>query len=105
MTLYNRLRSSLTAQILTAVNATFLRSGLEDPDFGFGDVSPRTMLTHLKTEYGTMTPEELDNCAALPDPWNLDDPVKDLWANFANIQHVAAPGNVPIPDVTVITSP
>ena len=55
VTLYNRLSAALTAQILTAVNASFL-SALEDADFGFSDVTPRTMITHLRTEYGTMTP-------------------------------------------------
>ena len=50
--------AALTAQILLAVNASFL-SALEDPDFRFGVVSPRTMLEHLRTEYGTLTPEEL----------------------------------------------
>jgi hypothetical protein len=101
--LYKRLCSALTAQILTAVNATFL-SALEDPDFDFGNVSPRTMLTHLKTECRTMTPEELDrNRAALFGPWNLDEAIEDLWAKIANIQRVAALGNVPIPNVTVIT--
>ena len=54
---YTRLSAALTAQILTAVNASF-PSALEDPDFGFGDVTPLAMLTHLHTEYGTMTPEE-----------------------------------------------
>jgi hypothetical protein len=44
--LYNSLSAALTAQILSAVNALFL-SALEDPDFGFGDVTPRTMLEHL----------------------------------------------------------
>jgi hypothetical protein len=42
--LYNSHCSALTAQILTAVNASFL-SALEDPDFGFGDVTPLHMLT------------------------------------------------------------
>ena len=103
VTLYNRLSAALTAQILTAVNASFL-SALEDPDFGFSDVTPRAMLEHLRTEYGTMTPEELErNRAALSDPWNLDDPIEDLWAKIANIQRVAALGHVPIPNITVIT--
>lgn len=46
--LYNNLRSALTAQILMAVNPSFL-SALEDPDFGFGDVSPLAMLEHTFT--------------------------------------------------------
>jgi hypothetical protein len=103
VTLYNNLRAALTAQILTAVNASFL-SALEDPDFGFGDVTPFAMLEHLRNEYGTMTPEELErNRASLSEPWNLDDPIEDLWAKITNIQRVATLGTVPIPDITVIT--
>lgn len=103
VTLYNNLRAALTSQILTAVNSSFL-SALEDPDFGFGDVTPFAMLTHLRSEYGTMTPEELErNRAALSEPWNLDDPIEDLWAKIANIQRVATLGGLPIPDLTVIT--
>lgn len=57
--LYNNLSAAVTSRILKAVNASFL-SALEDPDFGFSDVSPRTMLEHLRNEYGTLTPEELE---------------------------------------------
>ena len=80
--LYNALSAALTAQILSAVNASFL-SALEDPDFGFGDVTPCAMLEHLCTEYGTLTPEELEkNRAALSEPWNFDNPIEDLWAKL-----------------------
>ncbi len=79
VTMYNNLRAALTSQILSAVNASFL-SALEDPNFGFGDVMPlAAMLIHLRSEYGTLTPEELEkNRAALSAPWNLDDPIEDL---------------------------
>ena len=103
VTLYNSLSAALTSQILTAVNSSFL-SALEDPDFGFGDVTPLAMLTHLRTEYGTMSPEELErNRSALSEPWNFDDPIEDLWAKLANIQRVASLGNVPIPEITIVT--
>jgi hypothetical protein len=103
VSLYNNLSAALTSQILSAVNASFL-SALEDPDFGFGDVTPLAMITHLRSEYGTLTPEELEtNRAALSEPWNLDDPIEDLWSKISNIQRVAAFGNVPIPDITIIT--
>ena len=50
ITLYNNVSAALTAQILNAVNASFL-SALEDPVFGFSeDVTPRTMLAHLRDE-------------------------------------------------------
>ena len=103
VTLYNSLRAALKAQILVAVNASFL-SALEDPDFGFGDVAPLAMLIHLRNEYGTMTPEELErNRSALSEPWNLDNPLEDLWSKIFNIQLIATLGHVPIPDITIIT--
>ena len=89
--------------ILTAVNASLL-SALEDPDFGFRDVTPLAMLSRLRNECGTMTPEELErNRAALSEPWNLDNPIKNLWSKISNIQRVARLGAVPIPDITDIT--
>ena len=62
------------------------------------------MLTHLRVEYGTLTPEELEkNRAALSEPWNFDNPIEDLWAKIVNIQRVATFGNAPIADITIIT--
>ena len=40
VTLYNNLCAALTSQILSEVTPTFLTSALQDPDFGFGDVTP-----------------------------------------------------------------
>ena len=102
VTLYNCLSTALVTNTLTAVNSSFL-SALEDPNFGFSDVSPCDM-PHLLAQNGTMTPVELErNRAALSEPWNLDDPITDLWAKIANIQRVATLDQVPIPDTTVIT--
>ena len=51
-----------------------------------------------------MTPEELErNRTALSEPWNLDEPIEDLWAKISNIQRIAALGQVPSPNLTVIT--
>ena len=103
VTLYNNLSAALTAQIISAINPSFL-SVLEDPIFGFSDVTPRTMLEHLRAEYGTLTPEELEtNRSALSEPWNFDNPIEDLWTKITNIQRVAAFGDVPLADITVIT--
>ena len=102
-TRYNNLAAALTSQILTAVNTSFL-SALEDPVFGFSDLTPLALINHLRDEYGTLTPEELENNrAALSEPWNFDEPIEDLWSKIINIQRVAAFGNVPIADITVIT--
>ena len=62
------------------------------------------MLEHLRMEYGTLTPEELEtNRAALSEPWNFDAPIEDLWTKIANIQRVAAFGDVPLAEITIIT--
>jgi hypothetical protein len=103
ITLYNSLSLALTAQILTAVNSSFL-SALEDPDFGFGDVTHLTMLAHLRAEFGTISSEEFKlNRSALSEPWNFDHPIEHLWAKLSNIQRVAILSNVPIPEITIIT--
>jgi hypothetical protein len=87
VTLYNSLSSTLTAQILTAVD-TFFHSTLEDPDFGFGKVAPLAMLTHPWAKYGTMTPVEHEhNRSALLELWNVDSPIDNVWVPFLAIHH------------------
>jgi hypothetical protein len=57
VTLYNNISSAaLTVQILNAVNALFL-SALEDPIFGFSNVTLRIMLTHLRDRPQLLTVE------------------------------------------------
>jgi hypothetical protein len=81
----NNLSAALTLQISMVVNGSFLNA-LKDPFYGFCDISPWSMLDHLRTEYGTLTSEELEaNCAAFSKPWNFDLPIKDLWAKISNI--------------------
>ena len=79
-------------------------SALEDPDFGFGNVTPLTMLAHFQDKYGTMSPEELErNCSALSEPWNFDAPMEDLLVKIAYIQHLVLCRKVPNPNITIIT--
>ena len=97
VTLYNNLHTALTAQIILAVNASFL-SALEDPDFGFSNVTPLAMLIHLRREYyDTVTPEELER--------NSRGTLMVLSRTFgiSNIQRIATLGHVPVPDITIIT--
>jgi hypothetical protein len=98
VTLYNNLSAALTAQILTAVNSSFL-SALEDPTFGFSDVTPRTMLlNHLRTEYGTLTPGKLEtNCSALSEPWNFDTPIESKISGQKSQTSNALPRSVTSP--------
>jgi len=103
ISLYHRVATALKAQLLAAIDDTFLRA-LEDPDFGFADVTPRQMLHHLQSRYGVLTPEELEiNRSALSQPWNPEAPIEQLWATINNIRRVATVGGVPITDITTIT--
>jgi hypothetical protein len=43
------------------------------------------------------------NYSALSELWNLDSHVEDHWAKLSNIQRVAILGNVPVPDITLVT--
>jgi uncharacterized phage-associated protein len=102
-TLYYRVATELKSQILAAVDNTYLRE-LENVDFGFADVTPQAMLAHLKTTYGTLTPEALEsNRTELSTPWNPDDPLENLWKRIVEIQRVATAGAAPITDVSAIT--
>jgi hypothetical protein len=101
--LYSRVTTALQSQILGAVDNTYLRA-LEDPDFGFADVTPRQMLEHLRALYGILTPEELErNRASLSLPWNPEAPLEELWSKIDDARRIATAGGAPINDVTVIT--
>jgi hypothetical protein len=102
-TLYYRVSTELTSQILRAVDNIYLRE-LEDPEFGYGDVSPHTMIQHLDDNYAVLTPEALEaNRTALSDPWNPDEPIENLWTKMFEIQRIATAGAAEISDVAVIT--
>ena len=101
-TLYHQVSTALKSQILAAVEITYLRA-LENADFGFADVTPLTMLKHLKTTYGVLTPEALEaNRSTLTTPWNPDDPIEDLWKRIEETQRIATTGGAPITDEAVI---
>lgn len=100
--LCSKVTTALQRQILAAVNPTYLRA-LEDPDYGFLQVTPRDMLTHLVSHYGTLTPQELEaNRLRLSTAWNPDAPIEDLWGSVANIRRVASEGHAAISDLTTI---
>jgi hypothetical protein len=102
-TLYHRVSTELKSQILTAVEATYLRE-LENVDFGFADVTPQEMLQHLQTNYAVLTPEALEaNRTSLSDPWNPDEPLENLWRKIFEVQRIATAGGAPITDVAAIT--
>jgi hypothetical protein len=99
---YQAVRSALQNQISTAVEPTYLQA-IKDVDFGFADVEPHAMLTHLKTTYGVLTGTEIEqNRARLSEAWDTSSPIESLWARIAEIRRIATNVNQEIGDTAVI---
>jgi hypothetical protein len=65
--LYERVQAELKQQLLKAVDSRYLQV-LEDLDFGYADVSPQTMLNHLKPPTARWHPMTLRKIAAYSQP-------------------------------------
>lgn len=99
---YTTVAHELKKQLLLAVDKTYLYI-LADADFGFADVSCATMLHHLRSTYGRITPEELErNRALLSADWNPDEPMEGFWFMVKEVQRYAVAGAEPITDAAVI---
>jgi hypothetical protein len=101
-TRFTTVGQELKKQILNAVAKTYLHI-LSDADFGFADVSCTTMLAHLKSTYGKITPEELEaNRSMLSAVWNPDDPMEDFWVRIKEVQCFATAGHEPLSDAAIM---
>ena len=77
--MYHKTQVALKSQLLAAVNDAFVNE-LNDPLWGYGQVSGLQLLTHLHETYGRITPDQLDeNAATLDREWNPEDPLERLW--------------------------
>lgn len=95
------MKETLKQQLIAAVQHVYIQV-LEDPDFGFADVSAEAMLTHLKTTYGTISREEIDaNRVSLTQPWNPDEPIENLWVRIPEAQRIA---NLAVPPEPITDS-
>lgn len=99
---YQKAMKDLSDLIRAALGVEYI-SILADPVLGFGNVSPRTILDHVKRKYATMTPQEAeDTRATLTATINIDDPLEATWMKITNVQHAVAT-TAPITDATAIT--
>jgi hypothetical protein len=57
-TRYLTVVEELKRQLLSAVPPLYM-DALKDVTFGFADVTPKAMLTHLHSEYGSIKPDDL----------------------------------------------
>jgi hypothetical protein len=101
-TTYNAINESLRTQLLETVNPTFY-DVLEDDTFGYADVTIVLLLTHLVTEYGTLTRTDLElNRNRLKAAWNPDDEFANLWTRIKTVRQIATDGGDPISDNTTM---
>jgi hypothetical protein len=101
-TRYLMVVEELKRQLLSAVQPLYL-DALKDVTFGFADITPEAMLTHLKDEYGSIEPDNLEaNRARLSHDWNPDEPIESLWLRIQEVQRYASKGREPITDDTVL---
>jgi hypothetical protein len=94
--------ANLKKLILEAVPPTYLEE-LADTVMGFANVTCLEILQHLRTTYGTVTPDDLKtNLKNLTRQWNPDQPLTDLWSQIKICQDFAAPSAEPISNATII---
>jgi uncharacterized phage-associated protein len=92
--------NALRQQLIKAIPSTYI-STLKHPEYGYSRVSPLTILTHLWTEYGTISPDELQaNNTALNTPtWDPATPIEELYNKIKNHADFARAGNTTIEDL------
>jgi hypothetical protein len=99
---YSTVRSNIRTKILTAIEPTYITT-LQDPLFGFADVTINQFLTHLRTTYGTLDAAELeDNRNQLSAAWNPDQPLENFWSHIIKIRDIASTAGRPIDDATTV---
>ena len=95
---YTKIKADITQQIIKAVDPVYFVA-LEDPLFGFANVTIPQFLAHLKTTYGTLDADTLEtNREKLKVAWNPDEPFENFWLHIKTVRAVAASGNQPITD-------
>jgi hypothetical protein len=98
---YHDADKALVRQIIAATPPTYIEA-LNDPDYGYANVTCLEMLTHLKTTYGRITIAEKDaNHQRMTAPWHPPAPLEDLFSQIALGARLAAAGGEPLNDTQV----
>jgi hypothetical protein len=101
---YHSVEQQLKIMLLEAVPSTFVQL-LEDQQFGYALVSTFTILTHLDTNYGIVTTQDLaNNLDQMGKQWDPSTPIEDLWTQISKARNYAATGNNAISETTALIS-
>ena len=99
---YTTVKEELKCMILLAVPDIYLNT-ISDATFGYADITPQRLLTHLVDTYATVDEDDIENNRkTLEAPWNPDDPIEMLWTRILNAQQYATAAAEPIPDAAAI---
>ena len=89
---YNHTEKALHTQLIKAVPRTLI-STLADAEDDLSDVDPHAIMSHLWSKYGSVTSKMLqDNLTELQEPWDINNPIEELWARVKRCQLLASKG-------------
>jgi hypothetical protein len=95
---YHDTDKALVKLILEALPRTYVEA-LEDDSIGFANVTCRDLLTHLYSEYGTISLSDRDNNQRrMNAPWNPPTPISELFKQINDGMTFAAAAGEPITD-------
>jgi hypothetical protein len=99
---YLAVTETIRKQTLEAIDLIFYNV-LEDNIFGYADVTILELLTHVTSEYGTLTRTDLEaNHNILEAAWNPDDEFANLWTRIKSVRQLSLDGGDPISDNTTM---
>jgi hypothetical protein len=89
---YQTVGKALRQQAISAIDDIYLRT-LRNPITGYATVTVLDLLTHLFTNYGRVTPHDLQlNDQRMRTPYNVDQPIEVLIAQIDEAVEYAAAG-------------
>jgi hypothetical protein len=100
---YTAVLNVLLAQLLLAVEAKYYVE-LDNPIVGFALVTPRDLLAHLQTAYGTVTCKDIEaNRKSLSATWNPNNAIQDIWACITYAKVYAINAGAPLSDGAIMS--
>jgi hypothetical protein len=92
------LQTQLRNQIIQAVPPVYIAK-LKNGELGLANITPKAILEHLTTNYGTIKPQDLaNNLVRLSAPWNPDEPIETVFTTGDECRRFATLGEEPIAD-------
>ena len=92
------LQNQLRKLMIQAIPKIYIAE-LAHIQLGYADVTPKAMLDHLLTTYGTITQKHLEeNLKKIKTTWNPDTPIELVFANGNECRQLAIEGQEPISD-------